>query len=211
MRGAHWERGDSLVQTVGHDGVWMGRRVEMTRVGMGNVHGLKTKWVQVEESVSRKGGVLLIVVADHFISGIEPDFRSRCRCSRMSQRRHGRIRSAKDYIRLFPVFSRFPPLFETCRFSGCNGSNALCASRCGGGIDVPAGFAVPFVDGRHALHGGRGTRPNNHCRLGQTRGAMRVVRWADERSASVSGARRPAKPMDGRRIIRPRRPRLLEA
>lgn len=101
------------MQTVGHDGVWMGRRVEMTRVGMGNVHGLKTKWVQVEESVSRKGGVLLIVVADHFISGIEPDSRSRCRCSRMSQRRHGRIRSAKDYIRLFPAISRFPA-FRPC-------------------------------------------------------------------------------------------------
>lgn len=101
----HAGAGDSLVQTVGHDGVWMGRRVEMPRVGMGNVHGLKTKWVQVEESVSRKGGVLLIVVADHFISGIEPDSRSRCRCSPNAvTEEFGRLKNIFAFFQSFPAF-----------------------------------------------------------------------------------------------------------
>lgn len=83
----------------------------MTRVGVGNVHGLKTKWVQVEESVSRKGGVLLIVVADHFHIG----HRARFEIS-LSLQSHVPKAVTEEFARLknifvfFQPFSRFPPL-----------------------------------------------------------------------------------------------------
>lgn len=127
--------------------------------------------------------------------------------SLQSQRRHGRIRSAKEYIRLFPVFSRFPAFRPCLSRAGSPVATAPTPSV----LVVAADASMSLPDWPPSLWAGVPYRAHAAQQRGQTRGAMGVVRWADERCTSASGARRPAKPMDGRRIIRVRRPRLLEA